>query len=125
VTINVVSTSATRITLFINIPATAIAGPLQLTITDALKQTATVEINIGERRAARVGPASSGVPPEADSANMQKNQKKPETPPVSGRAAPSPPPPSPVSQGLHVIGDITWAARTSERLRATGAGGQR
>ncbi|HEY0408211.1 MAG TPA: LamG domain-containing protein, partial [Pyrinomonadaceae bacterium] len=127
VTTNVLSTTPTRIALSINVPATAVAGPLQLTITDALKQSATVVITIGERRATRGGLSPSGVAPDADRASLPKSRKKPEAPPVSGRVvAPSPPLlPSPASQGLRIIGDASWPARSSERSRSQGAGGQR
>ncbi|MDX6694607.1 MAG: large repetitive protein [Blastocatellia bacterium] len=127
VTVNVVSTSATRITLSINIQATAVPGPLLLTVTDTLKQTTTVEIAIGERRSMREGSSPKGSAPGANRASQQQSRKKTEAPPVSGRVvAPSPPLlPPPVSQSLRVIGGLSWPARAAERLLSNGAGGQR
>jgi hypothetical protein len=122
VTINVVSATQTRVNLFITIPANAPVGPIQLTLTDALKQTANVEMIIGERREAQGKKAQPAPSPNASRADLPKDANKNAAPSVSKRDAPNSPPgnQAPPSRGITAI-----PSRSTERQRAVGGMGQR
>jgi hypothetical protein len=126
VTINVVSTTETRVNLFITIPANAPVGPIQLTLTDALKQTVNAEMIVGERSAAQGRNAPPAPPvnasPNASRADLKKDQNKNSPPSVSKRDAPNLPP---GNQAPPARGVTSLPSRATERQRAVGGAGQR